>query len=192
MSPPSPVVRAHIEREPWKLSAQTHTGAKRSSVPSERGVCSPVRDPQTPNLVGFLMYCIVLVVAVLLLSIYHTVIVLQNLTTNEHVRNYYRDCRCAVFFIGGVRGGGVSVMGGHSRYLLGLCVYALSLCVCVFALKLGRRVGAMLGAIDVDQSPVACQQGLRQPSRVGPVPPVRTFGFGCRAVSRSVALAVSA
>jgi len=46
---------------------------------------------QTPNLVGFLMYCIVLVVAVLLLSIYHTVIVLQNLTTNEHVRNYYRE-----------------------------------------------------------------------------------------------------
>eukprot|EP00429_Kryptoperidinium_foliaceum_P068608 CAMPEP_0176059744 /NCGR_PEP_ID=MMETSP0120_2-20121206/29774_1 /TAXON_ID=160619 /ORGANISM="Kryptoperidinium foliaceum, Strain CCMP 1326" /LENGTH=352 /DNA_ID=CAMNT_0017393281 /DNA_START=55 /DNA_END=1109 /DNA_ORIENTATION=+ len=46
---------------------------------------------EEPTLVGFLMYCMVLVVAVLLLSIYHTVIVLQNLTTNEHVRNYYKE-----------------------------------------------------------------------------------------------------
>jgi len=44
-----------------------------------------------PILVGFLVYCIFLVVAVLLLSVYHTVISLQNLTTNEHVKNYYKD-----------------------------------------------------------------------------------------------------
>jgi hypothetical protein len=30
-------------------------------------------------------------VAVLLLSVYHTVITIMNLTTNEHVKNYYRD-----------------------------------------------------------------------------------------------------
>lgn len=46
---------------------------------------------QEPYLVGFLFYCVFLVVAVLLLSVYHTVISLQNLTTNEHVRNYYKD-----------------------------------------------------------------------------------------------------
>lgn len=38
-----------------------------------------------------LIYCVLLLVAVLLLSIYHTVVSLQNLTTNEHVKNYYRD-----------------------------------------------------------------------------------------------------
>lgn len=44
---------------------------------------------QEPVLVALLLYCVVLLVAVLLLSIYHTVISLQNLTTNEHVKNYY-------------------------------------------------------------------------------------------------------
>lgn len=44
-----------------------------------------------PYLVCFLIYCLFLVVAVLLLSVYHTVISLQNLTTNEHVKNYYKD-----------------------------------------------------------------------------------------------------
>jgi len=44
-----------------------------------------------PYLVGFVIYCVLVVVAVLLLSIYHTVIIMQNLTTNEHVRNYYKD-----------------------------------------------------------------------------------------------------
>jgi len=38
-----------------------------------------------------LIYCFLLLIAVLLLSIYHTVVSLQNLTTNEHVKNYYRD-----------------------------------------------------------------------------------------------------
>lgn len=46
---------------------------------------------EEPRLVGFVLYCLFLMVAVLLLSIYHTVISLQNLTTNEHVKNYYRD-----------------------------------------------------------------------------------------------------
>merc|ERR1719235_2187262 len=46
---------------------------------------------QEPWLVFLLIYCFVLLVAVLLLSVYHTVITLQNLTTNEHVKNYYRD-----------------------------------------------------------------------------------------------------
>lgn len=43
------------------------------------------------RLVAFMFYCIFLLVAVLLLSIYHTVITTQNITTNEHVKNYYRD-----------------------------------------------------------------------------------------------------
>lgn len=46
---------------------------------------------QDATLVVFLMYCIFLVVAVLLLSVYHSVISLQNLTTNEHVKNYYKE-----------------------------------------------------------------------------------------------------
>eukprot|EP00420_Gonyaulax_spinifera_P014032 CAMPEP_0197914664 /NCGR_PEP_ID=MMETSP1439-20131203/78886_1 /TAXON_ID=66791 /ORGANISM="Gonyaulax spinifera, Strain CCMP409" /LENGTH=342 /DNA_ID=CAMNT_0043536587 /DNA_START=61 /DNA_END=1089 /DNA_ORIENTATION=- len=46
---------------------------------------------EEPKLVVFVMYCLLLMVAVLLLSIYHTVISLQNLTTNEHVKNYYKD-----------------------------------------------------------------------------------------------------
>lgn len=46
---------------------------------------------EEPKLIGFLLYCIFLFVAVLLLSIYHTVISAQNLTTNEHVKNYYKD-----------------------------------------------------------------------------------------------------
>lgn len=44
-----------------------------------------------PKVVAFLLYCLVLVVAVLLLSVYHTLISLYNLTTNEHVKNYYRE-----------------------------------------------------------------------------------------------------
>lgn len=46
---------------------------------------------KAPDLVALLIYCTFLMVAVLLLSIYHTVISSQNLTTNEHVRNYYKD-----------------------------------------------------------------------------------------------------
>merc|ERR1712137_300972 len=42
-----------------------------------------------PKLVLFLLYCILVVLAMLLLSIYHTVVSLLNLTTNEHVKNYY-------------------------------------------------------------------------------------------------------
>jgi len=41
--------------------------------------------------VALIIYCLFLLAAVLLLSVYHTIIVLQNLTTNEHVKNYYRD-----------------------------------------------------------------------------------------------------
>merc|ERR1712113_960775 len=44
----------------------------------------------TPTYVIFVLYCLLLMVAVLLLSFYHTVVSLQNLTTNEHVKNYYR------------------------------------------------------------------------------------------------------
>lgn len=55
---------------------------------------------EEPWLVAFLFYCVFLFLAVLLLSIYHTVISLQNLTTNEHVKNYYRD---NPFDFGGVR-----------------------------------------------------------------------------------------
>jgi len=40
---------------------------------------------------AFLVYCIFLLGATLLLAIYHTVIMCMNLTTNEHVRNYYDD-----------------------------------------------------------------------------------------------------
>jgi len=50
--------------------------------------------------VFFLLYCLFLVVAVLLLSVYHTVISMQNLTTNEHVKNYYKD---NPFDFGGLR-----------------------------------------------------------------------------------------
>jgi len=46
---------------------------------------------EEPMLIFLLVYCLVLLVAVLLLSVYHTVITMQNLTTNEHVKNYYRD-----------------------------------------------------------------------------------------------------
>mmetsp|Transcript_101251 Transcript_101251/g.179885 ORF Transcript_101251/g.179885 Transcript_101251/m.179885 type:complete len:349 (+) Transcript_101251:88-1134(+) len=46
---------------------------------------------EEPLLDLFLIYCLFLMLAVLLLSVYHTVISLQNLTTNEHVKNYYRD-----------------------------------------------------------------------------------------------------
>jgi len=45
---------------------------------------------EEPELLGFIFYCLFLLVAVLLLSIYHTVITMQNLTTNEHVKNYYK------------------------------------------------------------------------------------------------------
>lgn len=37
------------------------------------------------------IYCLLLLAAVLLLSVYHTVITLTNYTTNEHVKNYYKD-----------------------------------------------------------------------------------------------------
>lgn len=42
------------------------------------------------KLLLFLIYCIFLILAIALLSIYHTVIIFQNLTTNEHVKNYYK------------------------------------------------------------------------------------------------------
>jgi len=50
-------------------------------------------DPflEEPKLIFLLIYCLILLVAVLLLSVYHSVITMQNLTTNEHVKNYYRD-----------------------------------------------------------------------------------------------------
>lgn len=38
----------------------------------------------------FLGYCLFLMVALLLLSLYHAMICSRNLTTNEHVKNYYR------------------------------------------------------------------------------------------------------
>eukprot|EP00928_Gymnodinium_smaydae_P074188 TRINITY_DN57252_c0_g1_i1.p1 TRINITY_DN57252_c0_g1~~TRINITY_DN57252_c0_g1_i1.p1 ORF type:complete len:344 (-),score=46.74 TRINITY_DN57252_c0_g1_i1:245-1276(-) len=44
---------------------------------------------EDPTYVVLLFVCLFLLVAVLLLSVYHTVISLQNLTTNEHVKNYY-------------------------------------------------------------------------------------------------------
>lgn len=43
------------------------------------------------KLVVLFLFCVVLFVAVLLLSIYHTVISMQNLTTNEHVKYYYKE-----------------------------------------------------------------------------------------------------
>lgn len=42
-------------------------------------------------MIFFFLYCLFLMFAVLLLAVYHTVISLQNLTTNEHVKNYYRE-----------------------------------------------------------------------------------------------------
>lgn len=69
-------------------------------------ICHLLGEDSTPNwgmweifepfieewkLILLLVYCIVLLLAVLLLSVYHAVITLQNLTTNEHVKNYYRD-----------------------------------------------------------------------------------------------------
>jgi palmitoyltransferase ZDHHC9/14/18 len=61
--------------------------------PSADGPLMEVFGPfiEEPKLILLLFYCLVLLVAVLLLSVYHTVITLQNLTTNEHVKNYYRD-----------------------------------------------------------------------------------------------------
>lgn len=44
-----------------------------------------------PLMILFLVYCCILHTAVLLLSIYHSVICHQNLTTNEHVKNYYKE-----------------------------------------------------------------------------------------------------
>ena len=46
--------------------------------------------PQNPLYLFFLIYCFIIFVATLMLSIYHTVISTQNLTTNEHIKNYYR------------------------------------------------------------------------------------------------------
>lgn len=45
---------------------------------------------QEPWLCLLFCYCCFLFVAVLLLSIYHTVVTLQNMTTNEHVKEYYK------------------------------------------------------------------------------------------------------
>merc|ERR1712050_690534 len=41
-------------------------------------------------LVVFLFYLLILLLAVLLLTVYHTMITIQNLTTNEHVKFYYK------------------------------------------------------------------------------------------------------
>jgi len=41
--------------------------------------------------IALLIYSLFLLVAVALLTLYHTVISCQNLTTNEHVKNYYKD-----------------------------------------------------------------------------------------------------
>lgn len=38
----------------------------------------------------FILYCVLIFGAVALLSAYHTIISLQNLTTNEHIRQYYK------------------------------------------------------------------------------------------------------
>eukprot|EP00927_Polykrikos_kofoidii_P053653 TRINITY_DN4823_c0_g4_i1.p1 TRINITY_DN4823_c0_g4~~TRINITY_DN4823_c0_g4_i1.p1 ORF type:complete len:355 (-),score=38.40 TRINITY_DN4823_c0_g4_i1:224-1288(-) len=43
------------------------------------------------KLVMLFVFCVIVFLAVLLLSIYHTVISMQNLTTNEHVKMYYRE-----------------------------------------------------------------------------------------------------
>lgn len=46
---------------------------------------------QEPVLTAYLFYCTALWLALTLLSIYHSVVTLRNLTTNEHVNNYYDD-----------------------------------------------------------------------------------------------------
>jgi len=46
---------------------------------------------EEPFLIVFLLYCLFLLTAVLLLAIYHTIISTQNLTTNEHVKDYYKE-----------------------------------------------------------------------------------------------------
>eukprot|EP00927_Polykrikos_kofoidii_P053652 TRINITY_DN4823_c0_g3_i1.p1 TRINITY_DN4823_c0_g3~~TRINITY_DN4823_c0_g3_i1.p1 ORF type:complete len:353 (-),score=33.09 TRINITY_DN4823_c0_g3_i1:100-1158(-) len=43
------------------------------------------------TLVFLFLFCLFVLAAVLLLSVYHTIISMQNLTTNEHVKHYYRD-----------------------------------------------------------------------------------------------------
>jgi len=72
--------------------AVCHLLGQVEAASSEWGVMKII-DPfiEEPKLIFLLIYCLVLLVAVLLLSVYHTVITLQNLTTNEHVKNYYRD-----------------------------------------------------------------------------------------------------
>merc|ERR1712137_102132 len=49
------------------------------------------RVPDTPQLIVFLLYSVVLMFALLVLSLYHAVISAMNLTTNEHVNCYYKD-----------------------------------------------------------------------------------------------------
>jgi len=65
--------------------------ASRQYGPSVGFIDSLILVWEQPKLVAFLLYCIFLMCAVLLLSIYHTVISMQNLTTNEHVKEYYRE-----------------------------------------------------------------------------------------------------
>lgn len=69
-----------------------HVIEQREATSTDWGLMAFI-DPfiKDPFVVFLLFYCIVLLVAVLLLSVYHTVITMQNLTTNEHVKNYYRD-----------------------------------------------------------------------------------------------------
>lgn len=50
-----------------------------------------VRLWEEPGLLCFFLLDITFLVAVFLLWLYHLVIPLQNLTTNEHVKNYYRE-----------------------------------------------------------------------------------------------------
>lgn len=46
---------------------------------------------EEPVLACFFLYLLLLVVPLFMLSLYHTAICYQNLTTNEHVKNYYVD-----------------------------------------------------------------------------------------------------
>lgn len=44
-----------------------------------------------PHVLSFLLYCVFLLFALLTLAIYHTVIITQNRTTNEHIKNYWKE-----------------------------------------------------------------------------------------------------
>lgn len=73
----------------WTVIDILHEVAATSGVSGVLSFFYPIVEE--PLLVLLLVYCFIMLVAVLLLSVYHTVITMQNLTTNEHVKNYYRD-----------------------------------------------------------------------------------------------------